>query len=99
MPGTRKKSRRFAVGSMVRVKKNVVDPNNPELPIGGWLGTVSEVSGTLCLVQWSEATLVAFGRRRCGNDEKDRPATWLEETMLEADPGEPICVESKIRTA
>ena len=94
MPAERKKSRRFAVGSLVRVKKDVVDLNNPELPIGGWLGTVSQVSGTSYLVQWSGATLEAARHRYHGKDDDGCPATWLEEATLEGDPGEPICVQS-----
>ena len=34
---------RFRVGDKVRVKTGVIDPDFPDIPLGGWTGTVTEV--------------------------------------------------------
>ena len=82
---------KFAVGSQVRVKKGVVDPNRPDVPLGGWCGIISQVSGSICLVRWSGATLEAVrsSHPQTGIDD----AMWLQDVELEADPREPFCIE------
>lgn len=77
---------KFAVGSQVRVKKGVVDPNHPGIPLGGWCGVVSQVSGAIRLVRWNEAT--------SSHDGMDG-AMWLQETVLEADVNEPVGVQQE----
>lgn len=82
---------KFAVGSQVQVKRGVVDPNHPGLPLGGWCGIISQVSGSICLVRWSGATLEAVhsSQRQNGIDD----AMWLQDVELDADSREPLCVE------
>jgi hypothetical protein len=69
----------------------------PDLPVGGWVGTVSQVRGEMCLVAWSEATQRAVRsvhRRRLKQiDIALVVAMWLPETALQGDPGEPLCIE------
>jgi len=87
---------KFAVGCQVRVKKGVTAPNCPDLPMGGWSGKVYEASGTMCLVHWNEATLEAIHsihRERSQWDGGDFRLMWLQEDVLEADLGEPLCGE------
>ena len=36
-------SPRFQVGNKVRVKPGVSDPDFPDMPLGGWSGTVTEI--------------------------------------------------------
>ena len=51
---------RFAEGARVRVKAGVMDPDFPEMHLGDWRGTVSEVrSGGLpgYLIRWNPETL------------------------------------------
>ena len=36
-------SPRFQVGDKVRVKYGVIDPDFPDIPLGGWSGTVTEI--------------------------------------------------------
>jgi hypothetical protein len=82
---------KFAVGSQVRVKKGVVDPNHPGVPLGGRCGVVSQVSGSICLVRWNGATSEAVRSSHPQNRIDD--ALWLQEVALEADPKEPLCIE------
>ena len=80
---------KFAVGSRVRAKKGRTAPNDPDIPLGGWLGTVSQVSGTIYLVQWSSESLEAAApiyHERWRRDGVDFRAVWLQENSLEADP-------------
>ena len=35
--------RDYAAGDRVRVRRGVTDPEYPDLPLGGWAGTVAEV--------------------------------------------------------
>ena len=80
-----------ALGSEVRVKKGVTAPNRSDIPMGGWHGKVYDVSGTICLVHWSEATLEAIHliRRERRQDGEDFRVMWLQANQLEADLGEP----------
>jgi hypothetical protein len=82
----------IAVGSEVRVKKGITAPNRPDMPMGGWHGKVYDVSGTICLVHWSEATLEAIRsihREQRRRDGVDLRVMWLQASELEADLGEP----------
>jgi hypothetical protein len=59
--------------------------------MGGWHGKVYDVSGTICLVHWNEATLEAIHliRRERRQDGEDFRVMWLQANQLEADLGEP----------
>ena len=37
-------SPRFQVGNKVRVKYGVIVPDFPDIPLGGWTGTVTEIT-------------------------------------------------------
>ena len=91
MSATEKTLPKFAVDSRVRVKKGVALPHYPDLPLGGRCGEVYQVSGTICFVHWNRATLEAAGTVH--RDGMDFRAMWLQEKLLEADPGEPLCIE------
>jgi hypothetical protein len=84
----------------VRVKRGVADPDFPDVPLGGWSGTVREVDssggGRLCLVEWNEATLAAIHpvfRKRCERDGVELERMWLAEKDLEPDSGAPVQIE------
>ena len=36
---------RFSVGDRVRVKTGVPDPDFPDIPLGGWAGTIRKSTG------------------------------------------------------
>ena len=51
-------------GSRVRVKPTVQSPEFPEISLGGWIGTVVEMSGKpteqKVLIEWDVATIAAM---------------------------------------
>ena len=72
---------KFAVGAQVRVKRGVVDPEYPDTPLGGWLGSVAEVEEETYLVRWSDETLAAahrLYRERCERDGADYGGMWFQ---------------------
>jgi hypothetical protein len=86
--------RAFAVGDRVLVRRGVTDPDFPDLPIGGWAGTVVEVqtreSPPTVLVRWSPATLAGIHpvfRKRSERDGFDIGEMWLGHDDLEPDDG------------
>ena len=95
-----KASSRFTVGMRVRVRSGVVDPDFPDIPLGGWVGTVRELDPTsrkiICLIEWDEATLLhahPLFRKRCERDGLEYERMWLEESDLEPDTGEALSIE------
>ena len=89
-----------AAGDRVRVKRGVVDPNFPDLPLGGWAGTVKEVDRssvpTMYLVEWSERTLESVHpvfRKRRERDGLEHEAMWLEGKDIELETGGPAPIE------
>src|SRR5947209_4613424 len=93
-------SPRFTPGAKVRVKRGVTDPDFPDIPLGGWAGTVKEVERakgeTTLLVAWNRATLRAMHpiyRKRCERDGLELEAMWLGEEDLERDDGTVVPIE------
>ncbi len=80
----------FSVGSLVRVRWGVRSSVYPDLPLGGWTGTVCGVEDDLRLVCLSTATLAAIDARF---QERLEAGIWLPGDQLEADPGEPLMLE------
>lgn len=90
----------FAPGSQVRVRYGVKDPDNPDMPIGGWCGTVVEVDAdgpaSGYLVEWDRRTLDAMHPifvKRCHRDDLELESMWLDEADLEPDGGEGLAIE------
>ena len=85
---------RFRVGDKVRVKQGVMDTEYPDLPIGGWAGSVSKVhKGGMYTIQWSQKTLKNIHpvyEKRCERDGLDFDECWLGDDDIEADPGGPL---------
>jgi hypothetical protein len=87
MPSREGPMPKFAVGSQVRLRKGVSPLNYPDTTLDGWLGTVSQVSGTTYLIHWSETTLNAaphMYREQGERNGVDLRAMWLQEKTLEA---------------
>jgi len=88
---------RFAVGDRVRVKRGIHDTDYPDMPLGGWAGTISEVhKRRMYSVRWSPETLAAIHpvvKKRCERDGTDLEEYWLGEDDVEPDTGGPLDIE------
>jgi uncharacterized protein YodC (DUF2158 family) len=94
----------FAVGDRVRVKRGVKDFDYPDLTLGGWAATISEIQkdGTYT-VRWTKKTLEAISpvyKKRCDRDGCEYETYWIAGKDLEPDPGGPLEIEqpTKITT-
>jgi hypothetical protein len=91
---------RFPAGSRVRVRHGVRDPDFPDIPLGGWAGTVREVhrakGEVTYLIAWDDRTLrgmhPVYGKR-CERDGLEPESMWLGDEDLEADEGARIPIE------
>ena len=87
---------RFAVGSCVRIKTGVMDPDFPGMHLAGWKGTISQVErGKMphYLVQWTPATLDGLSpacRDFCEFEDVAFEEMWLLEKDLGPDPTAPL---------
>jgi hypothetical protein len=91
---------RFVPGAKVRVRHGVRDPDFPDIPLGGWAGTVEEVGRargqTTYLVAWDGATLRAMHpvfKKRCERDGLQPGSMWLWDEDLEPDDGSRVPIE------
>ena len=77
---------KLAVGDGVRVKPGTTDPDFPDIPLGGWAGTVREVDRRSApptyLIEWDRHTLGQMHpvyRKRCERDGLELKSMWLGE--------------------
>jgi hypothetical protein len=91
---------RFAAGAQVRVKLGTTDPDFPDIPLGGWAGTIREVNQRsappIYLIEWNKHTLDHMHpifRKRCERDGLELESMWLGEDDLETDSGGPPVIE------
>ena len=93
----RPSSAKFKVGDKVRVKRGFMDVDYPDLPLGGWAGTITEVQGRDAFtVLWSKETLGAIHpvfKNRCEIDGIDPEEYVLAGEDLEPDAGGPLDIE------
>jgi len=79
------------------VKQGIKDADYPDMPIGGWAGTVSEVQKNgICMVVWSRETLDAVHpvfRKRCERDGVELERYWLGQDELKSDEGGSLDIE------
>ena len=87
----------FKAGDRVRVKHGIIDTEYPDIPIGGWAGTITEVSRRgMHSIRWSRETLAAIHpiyKKRCERDGMALEEYWLVDNDLEPDPGGPLSIE------
>jgi hypothetical protein len=88
---------KFTAGDKVRVKLGIMDADYPDIPLGGWTGTISEVhEDGVCTIRWSRETLAAIHpvvKNRCEKDGTALEEYLLSSDDLEADPGGPVNIE------
>ncbi len=91
---------RFKVGDYVRVKRGIRDVNYPDVPLGGWAGTITEIHDGMYTVRWSQETLANIHpvyRNRCESDGYEIEEYWLGDNDLEPDTGGPLTIEPPTR--
>ncbi len=90
---------KFSVGDAVRVKFGVTDPDFPDIPFGGWSGTISEIEDgnprtyLIALNEHTPKSIHPIYHKRCERDGLESDQVWLHETDLEPDSGEPVEIE------
>ena len=88
---------KFSVGDRIRVKHGIQDIDYPDLPLGGWVGTIAEVDGAdTFTIRWSKETLANIHpvfQNRCEVDGIDYEAYVLTGDDLEPDSGGPLDIE------
>jgi hypothetical protein len=80
----------FSRGDLVRVKHGVIHDQYPDIPLGGWVGTVKRIGWLIPIgyaVHWTQQTLeqahpIYF--KRCQRDDLKPHRHWLEEDQLES---------------
>src|SRR5271165_5123292 len=91
-----KPSPHLRVGDLVRVKHGVVGVDYPDIPLGGWVGTVAEVEEGKYLIRWSIETLDnvhPIYLTRCERDDVDFETYWVNAEDLEPASSEPLNME------
>ena len=89
----------YSIGSAVRVKRGVVDPDFEDIPLGGWAGLIRDIDDNdeiLYLVEWDQRTLDQMHpviRLRSERDGFDIECMWLREEDLEPRADEPVIIE------
>lgn len=89
----------FTCGDRVRVRHGVTDPDFPDIPLGGWTGTITEVqhlNPPHYLIRWNQHTLENMHpvyKKRCERDGLENDEMQLTEDDLEPDTGEPVKIE------
>ncbi|MFC1783455.1 calcium-binding protein [Planctomycetota bacterium] len=91
---------KFAVGDQVVVQKGTSDPDFPDIPLGGWVGTVTARYALYPEytydIRWSSETLANMPdivRKRSEQDGLDLEIMTLSERELELYQGQPVCME------
>ncbi len=95
---------RFKIGDKVRVKYCVTDPLFPDLPLGGWSGSVTETikeDGQIdCVFKLDDRTLASIHpiyRKRCDRDGLDFEIMSLDQEKLKLDDGALVSIEQSTR--
>ena len=88
---------KFQAGDHVRVRHGTSDVDYLDMPLGGWVGEISEADeGGMCTVRWSQETLDAIHpvfKKRCEKDGLELEEYRLGEDDLEPDLGGPLDIE------
>ena len=99
-PGESATYPRFKIGDKVRVKHGVRDPDFPDMPLGGWTGTVTEIiehEGQInCVFELDERTLASIHpiyKQRCEINGLDYRFMGLGQEDIEPDDGTPVPIE------
>ena len=88
---------KFKIDDKVRVRQGITDVEYPDMPMGGWAGTIAEIhdDGNYT-VRWSWETLAAIHpvfKKRCERDGMVLEEYWLGDDDLEPDTGSPLNID------
>ena len=79
------------------MKPGIRDEEHPDIPLGGWAGTISEIHRDgIYSVHWNRETLASIHpiyKKRCAIDGTVLEEYWLEDDDLEPDAGGPLSIE------
>ncbi len=98
-----KSTSKFSVGDTVRVRPGVNDPDFPDIPFGGWTGTILEFEDSdprTYHIQLNARTLRSIHpiyHKRCERDGLEADHVWMAEEDLEPDSGTPLEIEQPVR--
>jgi hypothetical protein len=102
-PGEHGQEARFSEGDRIRAKSGVVHSEYPDIPLGGWVGTVTRVAWLVPVgyaIRWSDETLAAAHpvyAKRCRRDGEKPAKHWLNEDEMELDsPEQPAEMEQPV---
>ncbi len=74
-----------------------MDVEYPDIPLGGWAGTIREVlPDAVYTVRWSRETLASIHpicKERCDRDGMVLEEYWLADEDLQPDPGGPLSIQ------
>jgi hypothetical protein len=87
----------YKIGQKVRVRHGVKDYDYPDMPLGGWAGTIAKVHDDgMCTIRWSKKTLASIHsvfKKRCEKDGLEFDQYFIGADDLEPDPGGPLEIE------
>ena len=90
----------YNIGDMVRVKSGETHPDFPDIPLGGWSGTIEEIEPsddeTVYQIGWDRRTLAAMHPvflKRCERDDLIVENLWLDDDSIEPNHGAPVPIE------
>jgi hypothetical protein len=95
---------RFTSGDKVRVKYGETDPDFPDIPLGGWSGTIEQIEQfdeeITYQIEWDKRTLDGMHpiyAKRCERDGLEITSMWLGAESIEPDEGAPVPIEQPTR--
>lgn len=95
---------KFTLEMRVCVKPGIEDPDFPDIPLGGWSGTIAEIDERslppVYLIKWDQRTLEAMHpvySKRCERDDLEVDKMWLDEDDIEPDQGNAPPIELPAR--
>ena len=87
----------YKIGEKVRVRHGVKDYDYPDMPLGGWTGTIAKVHDDgMYTVRWSKETLASIHsvfKKRCEKDGLEFDQYFIGADDLEPDRGGPLEIE------
>lgn len=95
-----KTSTLYNIGDLVRARSGETHPEFPDIPLGGWSGTIEEIEPsddeTFYEIGWDRRTVAAMHPvflKRCERDDLIVKTLCLNDDSIEPNLGEPVPIE------